>query len=67
MKKEFNYYRSELDRVQVGFPIQIKVTTETNLETKWLNVNLESIPEIIKFLQSEKERLKAINWDSSLL
>jgi predicted choloylglycine hydrolase len=46
-----NYYNSELKKVRFskGIP-NLKLTSEEG-ETKWFNLNLQSIPEVIEYLK----------------
>lgn len=58
---DYNYYQSEIDSLPKGsLNVQIRSdneTSSTSKHTKWLGVNLESIPIIIKRLQQEKRKL----------
>ena len=51
MKKSYNYYENQLDRVEVdnNFSPILKIVGEHD-ETKWLNINKESKQYIIKWL-----------------
>lgn len=56
------YYKDQLERVfsvHTEFNKQIKISSETE-KTKFLSINLLSIPQIIKYLELEKKRLESI-------
>jgi len=55
MKDTYNYYQSEIDQLP-NTRLNIQIRGEGS-STKWLGVNPESIPIIIKKLQQEKRRL----------
>lgn len=59
-KKEFNYYESELNRIQVDktYSPQVQVFDGCGEKTKTLSINLESIPELRKFLDRVETELK---------
>lgn len=45
-----NYYQSELDTLKKFLPVSIQLVDADGNRTKWMDLNLESIPEIVKFL-----------------
>ena len=54
-----NYYKKELDNLKnTEYYKSIIITDNSGQKTKNLDINLESIPEFIKFLKKEEKRLK---------
>lgn len=64
---EYNYYTRQLSSLK-NDPIyykSIKVADQSGNTTNYLDLNLDSIPEIIKFLKAEQKRLKSIKKEKS--
>ncbi len=57
--KKFNYYQSELERLVFDptYNTSIKIFDPSGVSTKQLDLTLESIPVLIKYLEAEKQRL----------
>jgi hypothetical protein len=51
----YNYYQSEVDNLP-STDLNLQIRGEGG-QTKWIGLNVESIPIIIKKLQQEKKRL----------
>ena len=59
-----DYYKNQLEKIGFSkdFTPVLKVVSQTGEnETKWLTLNLESIPEIEKFLKDLSEKLRSQN------
>lgn len=61
--KDYNYYKEQLEKINIDsiYPVGVKFFAPENESenTKQMNLNLESIPEIRKFLDRvESEILK---------
>ena len=58
--KEFNYYKEQLDRIKLDstYSPQVQVFDGCGEKTKTLSINLESIPELRKFLDRMENELK---------
>lgn len=58
MKTDYDYYQDQIDKVKTSSKyfktVQIK---SVKGETKNLDINLESIPTLIRFLEEERKRL----------
>jgi hypothetical protein len=56
---EVEYYRKELERIKFNeFSPMIKVTGEKGSETRWLNLNVDSIKALREFLDVVEERIQ---------
>lgn len=59
-KPEFNYYKEQLDKIKLDATYNGNIIVSDNCgeKTKTLDINLESIPEIRKFLDRMELELK---------
>lgn len=60
LSENFNYYEAQLDRIKLDktYNPNIIVSDNCGEKTKTLDINLESIPEIRKFLDRIESELK---------
>lgn len=59
---KFNYYETQLNKLDIKseYALQIVISDDTN-KTKYFSINLESIPELRKFLDKVERELKIRN------
>lgn len=57
--KDYNYYKEELERINIDseYPMSFKIFNDEG-NTKQMNLNLESIDELIIFLNDLKNRIE---------
>ncbi len=53
---KYNYYKEQLDKVNINSVISLQIINSKEQKTKWFDINLESIKELRKYLD-EKETL----------
>lgn len=55
--QEYNYYQKELNKINKGTSINIKLIDVFGSSTKYMNINKENIDLFIKFFEELKNRL----------
>lgn len=63
-----NYYSGELNKLDVGSKhfVTVRFIDGDGTKTKTMNLTLESIPEIIRFLKAEEARLVQGTLDDAM-
>lgn len=57
--KKFNYYESQLEKLKESeYPMSIKLYDGKGNQTNQIDINIKSIPVLLKFLQNKAKVLK---------